>query len=117
MKIEGSCEQTESRSIATYIYNTYFYDPSGVAYSCTYAVVERNRINDHESIEVVFEGDVIPVPSHHVERTMVLLGGEQLTLVLANYLVIGVSILVPCHRRFEVPWIRQAVCTCVETVA
>lgn len=75
-------------------------------------MIEGNRINGHEFVEVVLERDVVPVPSNHVERAVVLLSGEQFAVVLANDLVICFTVLVTRDRSLKIPWIRQAVRSC-----
>lgn len=75
-------------------------------------MIKGNRINDHEFVEVVFERNVISMPSYHVERTVVLLGYKQLTVILAHDLVIDFTILVPRYRRLKIPWVRQAIRSC-----
>lgn len=81
----------------------------------TYAVIERNRVNDHELVQIVLEGDVIPVPSYHVEGAVSLSGNEQLAVKFTEDLVVGFAVLVAGDRRLKVSRIRQAVCSCEET--
>ena len=75
-------------------------------------MIEGNRINDHEFVEVVLERDVVSMPSYHVERAVALLRGEQFAVILANDLVICFTVLVTGDRSLEISWIRQAIRSC-----
>ena len=55
-----------------------------------YAVVELDRIDDHEIGQVVSVGRIIAVPGYHVERTVILDSLEQMTLVLVKDRVLDV---------------------------
>lgn len=84
--------------------------------TCTYTMIEGNRIDDHEFVEVVFVGDVISVPGYHVERTVVLFGDVQLAVILTHNLVIDFSIFVNRDWRLKISRVRQAVCSCSENL-
>ena len=43
-------------------------------------MIEGCCVDDHELVEVVLVGDVVPVPSNYVEAGVVLAGGEQVVL-------------------------------------
>lgn len=73
-------------------------------------MIERDRINDHKSSQIVLVRHVISMPGDHIERTMRLLANKQLPLVLCdNFVILHVSIFVPGAGREEMPRIRQPV--------
>lgn len=42
----------------------------------TYRVVEGHRIDDHEVLQVVLVGGIVPVPGHDIERGDILIAKE-----------------------------------------
>lgn len=47
-------------------------------------MIESHRVDDHELAQVVFVRHVVAVPSHDVERGMVLFRCEQCSLILVD---------------------------------
>ena len=43
---------------------------------CTYTVIKGNRIDNHKFVKIIFEWNVISMPSYYIEWTMVLLGDK-----------------------------------------
>lgn len=78
----------------------------------THAMIERDGIDGHEPIEIVFVWYVIAMPCDHVKGTMTLIGHKQLSLIFTYDLIIDLAILVPSYRRLKVSRIRQTVRPC-----
>ena len=68
----------------------------------TYAVIERNGIDDHKMLEVVHVRCVVAVPCHHVEGTVVLSGLEQTSLVFVDDLILDIDVFEPGRWRLEI---------------
>lgn len=49
-------------------------------------MVKANRVNHHELGQIVLEGHIVTMPSHHIEDGVILLGHEEATLEFRNYL-------------------------------
>lgn len=75
-------------------------------------MIKGDRINDHESIEIIFVRYVIAVPCNYVKGTVTLIGHEELSLIFTYDFVIDFAILIPSHRCLKVSWIRQTVRSC-----
>ncbi len=76
-------------------------------------MVELDRIDDHEVLQVVLVGRVVAVPGHHVEGTVPLHRLEQTALELVDHAVldVDVDVLEPGRRRQKVARVRQTVGT------
>lgn len=75
-------------------------------------MIERDGIDDHELIEIVFVRYVIAMPCDHVKGAVTLIGHKQLSLIFTYDLVIDLAILVPSYRCLKVSRIRQTVRSC-----
>mmetsp|Transcript_28686 Transcript_28686/g.63232 ORF Transcript_28686/g.63232 Transcript_28686/m.63232 type:complete len:451 (-) Transcript_28686:224-1576(-) len=71
-------------------------------------MVVGHRVYGHEIPHIVLDRHQIPVPSHHVERAVLDLPGEQLAGQLANHLVGLAGVLEPGLWGEEMPGVGEA---------
>jgi hypothetical protein len=75
-------------------------------------VIKRDGIDDAEVLEVVLVGHVVAVPGDDIEGRVILMGDEEMALILGNDPEVGnVAVLVPSDGSEEVTGIGQSVGT------
>ncbi len=75
-------------------------------------MIKRDRIDDAEVLEVVLVGHVVAVPGDNIEGRVILVGDEEMTLILGNDFEVGnVAVLVPSDGSEEVAGVGQSVGT------
>lgn len=79
----------------------------------TYAVIERDRVHDHESIQIVLVGDIITMPRDNVEGTVSLRCGKEFTLIFRNYRKRYVAVFEPRDWRQEVARVSKTIRTLI----
>lgn len=79
--------------------------------SCTYAMIERNGIDNHKIGQVVLVRSVIAVPGNNIEGAVTLFGFEQVAGVFVYYFEGGLYVFVVSSRSFKVPRVGQPVRT------
>lgn len=58
-------------------------------------MIERNRIDYHKFAQIILKRHVISMPSYYIERTMVLLGSKQFSLVFSYYFRLDFFYFIP----------------------
>jgi hypothetical protein len=75
-------------------------------------VIKRDGVDDAEVLEVVLVGHVVAVPGDDIEGRVILVGDEEMTLILGNDPEVGnVAVLVPSDGSEEVTGIGQSIGT------
>ncbi len=75
-------------------------------------MIKRDGIDDAEVLEVVLVGHVVAVPGDDIEGRVILMGDEEMALILGNDPEVGnVAVLVPSDGSEEVTGIGQSVGT------
>ncbi len=75
-------------------------------------MIKRDGVDDAEVLEVVLVGHVVAVPGDDIEGRVILVGDEEMTLILGNDPEVGnVAVLVPSDGSEEVTGIGQSIGT------
>jgi hypothetical protein len=72
-------------------------------------VVEGDRVDTVEQLQVVLIRSIVAVPSHYIERRVGQSGREQLILKFADGYMAGRHILESSHRVSEVARVSEAI--------
>lgn len=75
-------------------------------------MVKGHSVNRAELCQIIFVGRIVAMPGDHVEGREGLHRLKHAAAQLVHDHKVGLPVLVPCHRRLEIPRRCQAIGTC-----